>query len=135
MPVLQNFECQVLPPFTPFSLQQQSPSEKAPYPSYSSTVEEQTDPQNRSPGARFKIPYHYEVLHPSPLVSLEGDLAKQFALYNYITSQKDSDGNHLCSHFFEIPSTRENPKYDQTFKSVRKSICRIPELLLIFVLF
>ena len=117
MKTFQNFDGQTLPPFTPFSqLPQQSPSQKSPYPSYSSTLEEPTYTQNKPFGARFKIPYHYEVLQPSPLVSVEGDLARQFALYNYITSQKDSEGKHLCSHFFEVPSTMETQLENDTSK-------------------
>ena len=70
-----------------------------------------TDISKRTQGVRFKIPQHLEVLQPPPLVSVEGDLAKQFALYNYIASQKDSEGHHLCSHFLEHTANKDENVY------------------------
>ncbi|KAI6654815.1 hypothetical protein LOD99_2694 [Oopsacas minuta] len=120
MSSFKNLENQSLSHFSSFT---QQPLEK--YPSYSSTPENVPDINNRSSGMRFKIPYHLEVLQPPPLVSVEGDLAKQFALYNYITSQKDSEGNHLCSHFLDMHQTSTDYKKPPDINTIATNINKI----------
>ena len=120
-------ENQPISAFSPFS--QQIPQlEKSPlqYPGYNSApiqfqLPESIGLQNRypPPGVRFKIPCHLEVLQPAPhIMGIDEDRANQFALYNYITSQKDSDGKNLCSHFLDYNLTNDNQTFDDSNRLV-----------------